>query len=239
MKKIKTQLIGAGVLLSVLFFLTGCPNTSTLKQYTVTYSAEPSAGGTVTAKRKDNGATVTRGAKVYEGTVVVFTATPAAATGSSKGYYILGWSGEGLKVSSDKTTAELTVKKDTEVKVEFQQYLIENPNWEAAGILETKDGTSQKFYLVISDGNTLTVFDSSLGLSNSKFGRMSYDPNTKTLSFLPNQGGSGSIKFTSISPLPLPADWTIELENVKIQNLELENQTATINVTFNKDNFIR
>ncbi|UTC62678.1 hypothetical protein E4O05_01905 [Treponema sp. OMZ 787] len=235
MKKIKTQLIGLGVLVSVLFFLIGCPNTSTLKQYTVTYSAEPSAGGTITAKRKDNGAPIHSGSQVYEGTKIIFTATPSKA---DKGYYILGWSGEGLKVSSDKKTAELTVKKDTEVKVMFQEYLIQNPNWEAAGILKHKDGKSEKFYLVISDGNTLTVFDSSLGLGNSKFGRMSYDPNTKTLSFLPNQGGSGLIKFTSISPLPLPADWTIELENVKVQNLELENQTATINVTFNKDNFI-
>lgn len=323
MKKIKTQLIGAGVLLSVLFFLIGCPNESKPsappKQYTVkfeagadgtltaktgggnsitsgeqiyegtkiiftatpkdgfkvekwegltaaagtktvtltvtgntdvkvtftaaqqrtiTFSAEPSAGGTVTAKRKDNGAPIHSGSQVYEGTVVVFTATPAAATGSSKGYYILGWSGEGLKVSSDKTTAELTVKKDTEVKVQFQEYLIENANWEAAGILEAKDGTSQKFHLIISDGNTFTVFDSSSGIGASKIARINYNPNTKILSFLQDQGGTGSIEFTSIPQSPLPADWTIQLENVKVQDLELSDQTATINVTFNKDNFI-
>ncbi|MGI5173260.1 hypothetical protein H0R92_06630 [Treponema sp. OMZ 840] len=238
MKKIKTQLIGAGVLLSVLFFLTGCPNTSTLKQYTVTYSAEPSEGGEITARRKDNGATVTSGSQVYEGTEIMFTATPAAATGASKGYYILGWSGEGLKVSSDKTTAELTVKKDTEVKVMFQEYLIQNPNWEAAGILKHKDGKSEKFYLVISDTHTLTVFDSSLGLESSKVARINYNPNTKILSFLQDQGGTGSIEFTSIPQSPLPADWTIRLENVKVQDLELSDQTATINVTFNKDNFI-
>lgn len=205
------------------------------QQHTITFSAEPATGGSITAKRKDNGVFITSGRQVDEETEIVFTATPSTA---GKGYYILGWSGEDLKISSDKKNAELTVKKDSEVKVVFQQYLIENPNWEAAGILKTKGGTSQKFYLVISDGNTLTVFDSSLGLANSKFGRMSYDPNTKTLSFLPKQGGSGLIKFTSIPQSPLPADWTVQLENVKVGDLDLPDQSVTINVTFNKDNFI-
>ncbi|WP_428770685.1 hypothetical protein V1L52_02285 [Treponema sp. HNW] len=321
MKKIKTQLIGAGVLVSVLFFLTGCPNESKPsappKQYTVkfeagaggtltaktgggnsitsgeqiyegtkiiftatpkdgfkvekwegltaaagtktvtltvtgntdvkvtftaaqqrtiTFSAEPSEGGEITARRKDNGATVIRGAKVDEGTEIMFTATPSKA---GKGYYIFGWSGEDLKVSPDKKTAELTVKNTTDVKVQFQKYLIENTNWEAAGILKDKSGSWKKFHLIISDGNTLTVFESSSGIGASKYGRMRYEPSTKTLSFLANQGGSGSIKFTSIPQLPLPADWEIQLENVTVQGLKLENQTATINVTFNKDNFIR
>ncbi|UTC66724.1 MULTISPECIES: hypothetical protein [unclassified Treponema] len=323
MKKIKTQLIGAGVLLSVLFFLTGCPNESkpstppkqyTVKfeagaggtltaktgggnsitsgeqiyegtkiiftanpdsgkkvdkwegltaaagtktvtltvtgnadvkvsfkeaqKYTITFSADPSAGGTVTAKRKDNGDPIHSGSQVYEGTEIMFTATPSTA---GDGYYILRWTGKGLKVSPDKQTAELTVKNNTEIKVKFLEHLVENVNWDAEGQLEDINGNKKDFRLVINDGGKyFSFFDKVAG--TSVFANMDYDENSKTVQLL-NPFGKGSITFISM-PQTLPAEWEISLSGVEIKGtgtshiLKLKDGTVKVNVTFS-DNTIR
>lgn len=183
-------------------------------------------GGNLTAKIK-NGATITSGTSVDEQTTIVFTAEPST---DGKGYYVEGWTGTGLKISEDRRTAELIVTENANVKVKFREYTIENTNWDATGKIITANGTEKNLRLVISDRNTLTLFDTAQG-SSSYLARVSYDSNTKILSFVNNQGGSGSIKITPTSAA-LPTDWQIELTGVKVGDLELQDQTVPVNVTF-------
>lgn len=183
-------------------------------------------GGNLTAKIK-NGATITSGTSVDEQTTIVFTAEPST---DGKGYYVEGWTGTGLKISEDRRTAELIVTENANVKVKFREYTIENTNWDATGKIITANGTEKNLRLVISDRNTLTLFDTAQG-GSSYLARVSYDSNTKILSFVNNQGGSGSIKITPTSAA-LPTDWQIELTGVKVGDLELQDQTVPVNVTF-------
>ncbi|MEL3907155.1 MAG: DUF5979 domain-containing protein [Treponema sp.] len=203
-----------------------------IPKYKITFSAEPNEGGKITAKIKDGDTPVQSGDTLPAGTVVLFTANPSTA---GKGYYILKWSGEDLKVSPDKTTAKLTVKKDTEVKVKFQEHLIENPNWEAVGILRTKDGKMKKFHMVINDGSKyFSFFDNSPG-GGTYLADMTYDKSTKTVT-LKEPLGEGTIRCVLMKDFT-PSEWEIEFRGVRAESLELPDQTVKVEVTLN-DNSI-
>ncbi|MGP1459323.1 MAG: InlB B-repeat-containing protein [Treponema sp.] len=107
--------------LCLLASLIGCKTDATssedenpsAKKYTVNFSANPKEGGTVTAALKD-GKPVNNGDKVVSGTEIVFTAMP------KNGYGVSIWSGSGdFKLSNESKTAELTLKKDIDVRVSF------------------------------------------------------------------------------------------------------------------------
>ncbi|WP_276324599.1 InlB B-repeat-containing protein [Treponema medium] len=92
---------------TVKFKAQGAPAT---EFFTVTYKAEPTVGGAVSAKSTD-GTPVTSGKKIEKGTVLVFTAVP------NTGYDISSWTG--ATPESDNKSAKLTVTGDSSVTVMF------------------------------------------------------------------------------------------------------------------------
>ena len=79
--------------------------------FAITYSANPAAGGSISAKSTD-GTSLISGKKIEKGTVLVFTAIP------NTGYDISGWTGEATP-EPDNKTAKLTVTKNSTVTVNF------------------------------------------------------------------------------------------------------------------------
>ena len=78
--------------------------------FTVTYKAEPTVGGAVSAKVV-NGTSFKSGKKIEKGTVLEFTAVP------NTGYNISSWTG--VTPESDNKSAKLTVTGDSSVTVMF------------------------------------------------------------------------------------------------------------------------
>ena len=87
------------------------PVAPTTELFTITYSANPAAGGSISAKSTD-GTSLTSGKKIEKGTVLVFTAVP------NTGYDISGWTGDATP-EPDNKTAKLTVTKNSTVTVNF------------------------------------------------------------------------------------------------------------------------
>ena len=79
--------------------------------FAITYSANPAAGGSISAKSTD-GTSLISGKKIEKGTVLVFTAIP------NTGYDISGWTGDATP-EPDNKTAKLTVTKNSTVTVNF------------------------------------------------------------------------------------------------------------------------
>lgn len=219
------------MLMSGILLLTGCSGILGNKgtSYKVDFSVNPIEGGTVTAQVK-GGLVYRGGAPVIPETTLVFTAIPAT---TGKGYYVDMWDagGEKLKISGDRRTAELVVKKDTRITVHFAEYSIENANCELHTEVLFKDGTKQKIRLVISDSNTLTIFDKN---GKTSIARITYAD--RTLSVL--HGGTGSIVLSSLPPT-IPGSVMMQFSGLKIGTVELENQTVQSLIVRNTDNFIR
>ena len=91
----------------VKFKTPGDPET---QLFTVDYKAEPTAGGSISAKYSD-GTAFSSGGKIETGTSLVFTAEP------NSGYDISTWTG--AAASPDKKTATLTVTANSSVTVMF------------------------------------------------------------------------------------------------------------------------
>ena len=95
------------VTVTVKFKAQGAPAT---ELFTVTYKAEPTAGGAVSAKVV-NGTSFKSGKKIEKGTVLEFIAVP------NTGYNISSWTG--VTPESDNKSAKLTVTGDSSVTVIF------------------------------------------------------------------------------------------------------------------------
>ena len=95
------------VTVTVKFKAQGAPAT---ELFTVTYKAEPTVGGAVSAKVV-NGTSFKSGKKIEKGTVLEFIAVP------NTGYNISSWTG--VTPESDNKSAKLTVTGDSSVTVMF------------------------------------------------------------------------------------------------------------------------
>ncbi|UTC53723.1 InlB B-repeat-containing protein [Treponema sp. OMZ 803] len=96
---------------NITLFAKWTPVAPATELFTITYSANPATGGSISAKSTD-GTSLTSGKKIEKGTVLVFTAVP------NIGYDISGWTGDATAEPDNKTT-KLTVTKNSTVTVTF------------------------------------------------------------------------------------------------------------------------
>ena len=96
---------------NITLFAKWTPVAPATELFTITYSANPATGGSISAKSTD-GTSLTSGKKIEKGTVLVFTAVP------NIGYDISGWTGDAT-AEPDNKTAKLTVTKNSTVTVNF------------------------------------------------------------------------------------------------------------------------
>ena len=95
----------------ITLFAKWTPVAPATELFAITYSANPAAGGSISAKSTD-GTSLTSGKKIEKGTVLVFTAVP------NTGYDISGWTGDATP-EPDNKTAKLTVTRNSTVTVNF------------------------------------------------------------------------------------------------------------------------
>ena len=95
----------------ITLFAKWTPVAPATELFAITYSANPAAGGSISAK-STNGTSFESGNKIEKGTVLVFTAIP------NTGYDISGWTGDAT-LEPDNKTAKLTVTKNSTVTVNF------------------------------------------------------------------------------------------------------------------------
>jgi len=158
--------------------------------YTVNFSADPSAQGTVTAV-DENGKILTPGSTVLEGTKVIFTATP------EDGYGFAGWSGAFSSLVSPYTA---TISATTTVEARFQLdgYKLYYQDGTSVNMTEMDNGwyvssakiTNNKLFTLFRNGNS-TYVDSENGDSVYAFNStwLGPDPNLKWTSTLPTDNG--------------------------------------------------
>ena len=121
---------------NITLFAKWTPVAPATELFTITYSANPATGGSISAKSTD-GTSLTSGKKIEKGTVLVFTAVP------NIGYDISGWTGDAT-AEPDNKTAKLTVTKNSTVTVNFtlKKYTVtfDAQGGSAVALLEVEHG---------------------------------------------------------------------------------------------------
>ena len=121
---------------NITLFAKWTPVAPATELFTITYSANPATGGSISAKSTD-GTSLTSGKKIEKGTVLVFTAVP------NIGYDISGWTGDAT-AEPDNKTAKLTVTKNSTVTVTFtlKKYTVtfDAQGGSAVALLEVEHG---------------------------------------------------------------------------------------------------
>ena len=229
------------------------PGGETGKTYSVTFTAEPSEGGTVTAITKDGKRSIKSGDKLPENTEIIFTAM--AKTDEETQYDADRWSGPAnLQIADNKRTASLKLTEDAAIIVQFAKLEIEGTNWKATGMITDATGKVRNVKMIINDGGKyLTVVADGVyyGVTGT-ITEIEYDKTNSSITAFKREMKEEKIQVVQLFSIKLlsksqklPSDWEIQFDGAGDTILQSEDQPnlhikkgtkATVTVTYNNNN---